>query len=483
MALDLGRLSTGIAGLDEVLDGGLIPGRTYLARGGPGTGKTTLGLHFLCADADDPGQNLLITLESSETDIRRDAVNLGFDLERVEFLDLSPPAEKFREPGPYDIFPPAEVERDPTTRRIMEYVERLRPRRVFVDAVTTLRLLAPDAYQFRTHVLAFMRFVTSFGSTLLLAAEASREAPDEDLQYMCDGIIELKYPLDWRYGDRVVQVSKFRGSRFRAGDHAMRLTDRGMEVLPWPELPAESAPVSGEPLRSGVAELDAMLHGGLERGTVTLLAGTAGAGKTTLGMLFAATLARRGERAVVYTFGELAGTLVRRIEALGAECSELRERRLLEVVEVEPGAHTPERLAHMLRTELGSGARFVMIDCIAGLRQSLRGVDVADDLWHLCKYLRTVGVTVLLVDEVGGPLWPFGGPDRGMRHLADNILFLRHFAERGELRTALGVLRKRPGTFDRAVREFEITGTGVRVGRPLTELHTILPGSYRSAGF
>lgn len=479
----MGRLSTGVPGLDEILDCGLIPGRTYLVRGGPGTGKTTLGLHFLCADADEPGHNLLITLESSEADIRRDAERLGFDLGRVEFLDLSPSADRFREPGPYDIFPPAEVERDPTTRRILEYVERLRPRRVFVDAVTTLRLLAPDAYQFRTHVLAFMRFVTSFGSTLLLAAEASREAPDEDLEYMCDGIIELGYPLDWRYGDRVLQVSKFRGSRFRTGQHAMRLTDHGMEVMAWPELPERSIPAEGEPIRSGVPELDAMLHGGLERGTVTLLAGTAGAGKTTLGMLFAVTLARRGERAVVYTFEELPATLARRIEAFGIECSELRSRRLLEVVEVEPGANTPERLAHLLKTEVGAGTRLVLIDGVAGFRRSLRGADVADDLWHLCKYLRTLGVTVLLVDEVGGPLWPFGGPDWGIRHLADNILFLRHYAERGELRTALGVLRKRPGTFERSIREIEIGETGVRVGRPLTELHAILsgpPGAARS---
>src|SRR3984893_8128705 len=126
------RLSTGIAGLDEVLYGGLLPYRSYLVRGTAGTGKTTLGLHFLIAGAANGEDSLLITLGTPEARIRLDAETFGFDLTRIPIIDLTPAADFFAKAKTYDIFTPADVEREPITRKITEQVETLRPRRVFV---------------------------------------------------------------------------------------------------------------------------------------------------------------------------------------------------------------------------------------------------------------------------------------------------------------------------------------------------------------
>jgi circadian clock protein KaiC len=143
------RLPTGVAGLDELLFGGLVARRTYLVRGGPGTGKTTFGLHFLAAGCERGQRSLFISMGESEEHVRRNAATMGIELSEVAFLDLSPSSEFFAEVQSYDIFSPAEVEREPICRRIVEEVERLKPERVFIDPLTQFRYLATDVFQFR----------------------------------------------------------------------------------------------------------------------------------------------------------------------------------------------------------------------------------------------------------------------------------------------------------------------------------------------
>lgn len=171
------RLSTGIAGLDEVLHGGLVPGRAYLVRGGPGTGKTTLGLHFLTAGRAAREKPLFITLGETEEQIRRNGEALGFKLDRITFLDLSPSSTFFTEVQSYDIFSPAEVEREPTTQIILDQVKAIKPQRVFLDAMTQFRYLAPDAFQFRRQALSFLRFLVEQGGDSALHIRRQRGGP------------------------------------------------------------------------------------------------------------------------------------------------------------------------------------------------------------------------------------------------------------------------------------------------------------------
>ncbi len=286
-----GRLSTGILGLDEILLGGFIPRRTYLLRGGPGCGKTTLGLQFLTTGATRGERCLFITLGESEALIRKNAASVGIDLSHVCFLDLSPNSGFFTEMESYDIFSPAEVEREPTTQKIIEVVEDLKPERVFLDAMTQFRFLSTDAFQFRKQVLSFLRFLVESGATVLFTSEGSESAPDDDLQFMSDGVIHLNSSPE----GRTISVGKLRGSDFRSGWHSMRLTGTGMQVFP--RLPPQmyQQEYVAESISSGVPEVDEMLHGGLERGTITIITGPSGVGKTTLGLQFMKEAAGRGE--------------------------------------------------------------------------------------------------------------------------------------------------------------------------------------------
>ncbi len=467
------RLSTGIAGLDEILCGGLLPGRSYLVRGGPGSGKTTLGLHFLAAGAANGEKTLFITLEEPEAKLRADAARRGLPLAGVAFLDLSPTSAFFAQVETYDIFTPAEVEREPFTRQITGQVGALKPTRVFLDPITQFRYLTSDVFQFRRQVLSFLRFLAEEGATVLFSSESSPEAPDDDLQFLSDGVIEL-------YNDglgRGVCLHKLRGSDFRSGRHTLRMTGHGLEVYPRLMPDTHRRVFTIEALPSGVPELDELLHGGLERGVVTIISGPSGVGKTTLGLQFAVAAARHGEHAVVYSFEEEIEVMLHRAEAINIPAHALLERGALNLVKVEPLHWSADEFASLVRRQVEQEqARVVMFDSIAGYRLAVRGEDLTAHLHALTKYLQNMGVAVLLVADSSTVVGNFQVSDVGVSYLADNIVFLRYLEINGELRKAIGVLKKRTGDFEKTLREFEITAHGIKVGKPLTGLRGILRG-------
>jgi circadian clock protein KaiC len=467
------RLSIGIQGLDEVLHGGLIAGRAYLVRGGPGTGKTSVGLHFLIIGATQGERCLFITLEEPEAHIRQNAEARGLNLENIAFLDLCPAADFFAKAQTYDIFSPAEVEREPTTQKIVERVEALKPQRVFLDPITQFRYLTADIYQFRKQVLSFLRYLVDRGATVLFTSENSLEAPDDDLQFMSDGVIHL----DLSPQGRSISVTKFRSSDFRSGRHALRLSDRGVEVFPRlvPEVCIqESIP---QIIPSGIRELDELLSGGLERGTVTIISGPTGVGKTTLGIQFMKEAAGRSERSVVYTFEEEVDIMLRRCNSVNIPARTMMERGTLALVKVEALEYTPDEFARMVRREVEELRTYiVMIDSISGYRLSLRGEDLTSHIHALCKYLQNMGVAVLLITGVESITGEFQTTEMGLSYLADMIIFLRYLEMQGAMRKAIGVLKKRLSNFEKTLREIEITPRGIHVGQPITGLRNILSG-------
>jgi circadian clock protein KaiC len=470
------RVRTGVPGLDDILSGGLLPARSYIVRGRPGTGKSILGLHFLTAGVSDGETALYINLEETTDEIRHNAASLGFDLDGVDFLDLTPESTEFTEEETYDVFSPDEVEQEPLTAAITGRVRELDPDRVFIDPMTQLRYLAPDQYQFRKQVLSLTRFFGQTGATLLFTSQAHANSPDDDLQFMADGVIELGSAET----GRTVAVPKFRGSGTQSGDHTMRIRDTGIDVYPELRPGDHAVDYATETIPSGVPELDEQLNGGIERGTVTIISGPTGVGKTTTGAQFMKEAAGRGERSVIYMFEETERTFLERSAAVNIPVSEMRERGTLGVEEIEALELSPQEFAHRVQTDVESrDASIVMIDGIKGYSLSIRGDETAlrRKLHSLCRYLKGMGVTVVLIDEVSSVTGEFQVTEGGISYIADNILFLRHIEMAGELRKVIGVLKKRTSDFQRVLRRFEITEHGIKVGEPLTDVRGILQGT------
>ncbi|MGB3137625.1 MAG: ATPase domain-containing protein [Nodosilinea sp.] len=467
------RLLTGVVGLDEVLDGGYLPNRAYLIRGGPGVGKTTLGMHFLTAGAANGDRVLFITLAETIAQLQKIAEGLAFDTQGLTFLDLSPTSEFFSQVQTYDIFSPAEVEREPTTQRIVEQVKALKPQRVFIDSMTQFRYLATDAFQFRKQVLSFLRFLIEQDITVLFTSEHSTEAPDDDLQFTSDGVINL----DFHNSLRTLCVSKFRGSNFCGGPHNFRLTHKGMQLFPRLVPEVFKQEFVAEVISSGVLEIDEMLHGGIERSTITVISGPSGVGKSTLGLQFVKEAADRGERSVIYTFEENKAMLLHRAEAVGTPVRNMQERGTLSVVQIEPLHYTPDEFASLVRQEVEQRqAQVVMIDSVSGYRLSVQGDNLTPHLHALCKYLQNMGVAVLLINEIESITGDFRATETGISYLADTIIFLRYLEIQGELRRVIGVLKKRMTDFEKTLREFKVSRCGFQVGKPLSRLRGILTG-------
>lgn len=472
------RVSTGIEGLDDVLDGGLITERTYMIRGQPGTGKTILGLQFLTADPEDDA--LCINFEETTENIKQNAEGLGLDVSGVDFLDLSPDSDVFTQSQSYDVFAPDEVESEGVTERIMEAVDEHDPDRVFVDPVTQLRHFSPDDYQFRKEVASFMSYLRERGATVIFSTQPTEESPDDDLQFICDGTIELGYSEK----GRVLEVSKLRGSDFQRGQHSVEIDEGGLSLYPILVPRQYQKEFTAKSLSSGVEEMDALLHGGIERGAVTVISGPSGVGKTTTGTTFMNEAANRGERSVIYLFEETYDTFSHRSEEIGIPISEMQANGTLSINELEPVQVSADEFAAMVREEVEENdADMVMIDGMSGYRLSVRGreEELVKELHSLCRYCKNMGVTVILVDDVPGVTGKFEPTSERISYLGDNILFLRYLEIEGELRKATGVLKKRASDFERGLREFRITDEGIQVGEPLTDLRGILTGTPRWA--
>jgi len=471
------RLSSGLAGLDAILHGGFIDERTYTIRGGSGTGKTILGYHFLSAGADSGETALYFAFEETAKDIKANAAGLGFDLEDVVIEDMSPSATQFMDDGNYTVFGPGEVEATDIVSRITDAIESHEPDRVFIDPLTLLRHLTPDEYQFKRTAASLMSYLKERGITTLFTTQSTAEQSDEDLQYLADGSIAMRRTER----GREIEVEKFRGSGFHSGAHGIRIDGgRGISVFPSLAPEAHERQFEYETLSSDIDELDGLLGGGIERGSITLVSGPSGVGKSTTGTAMARASARRGQKAAAYLFEESEESFTHRSDAIGLGVGELRDSGSFEVHEVEPLTISADEFAHRVREGVEErGVRFVLLDGTAGYRLALQDPanDLRQELHSLCRYLRNMGVTVVLTDEISSVTGSFQASDSHVSYLADSVLFLRYIEVDGEIRKAIGVLKKRFGDFESTLRAFDIEADGIHIGEALSDLRGVLTGT------
>jgi circadian clock protein KaiC len=470
------RLSTGVAGVDDIVGGGLLPESATLVRGEPGSGKSILSLHFLAAGlaADETG--LYINLGEPEDYIRETARDFGFDIGAIDFLNLSPSGDQFQGEETYTLFRSDEVETPSLVENIRTEIQDRAPDRVVVDPVTEFRYLAPDTHQFRSQILGLVELLKDEGATVLLTSQAAGSMPDDDLQFLVDAVINMEQAPD----RRTIQVSKLRGSSIERGHHTLEITDEGMQA--WPRLDPNQHGREHSPskLSSGVPELDSLLSGGITTGTITFLSGPTGVGKTTTGLQFMKEAAGRGQRSVIYSFEEDRQTLFERAEGVNIPLTEMIDQGTLSVEVLGPDELTIDEFTHHIRTEVEENdTAIVMVDGTSGFENSLRGIDdePMQDLVKIGRYLRNMGVTGIVTNEVHQITGEFRATDQGMSYLADSIVVLRHVEYRGSLRKVIGVLKMRTSEYESQLRELEITEHGLRVGESLSELRGILTGT------
>lgn len=468
------KISTGISSLDEVLDGGLIPQQSYLIQGGPGTGKSTIGYHFLEQAVKEGEAPLYISFGESSTHVNRNAKKLGVSLDDVHFLDLNPESDFSKDFEPYSVFATSEVESSSIFEPIVEAIEKHSPKRVFLDSITMFQFLNQDPFQTRNMALSFIKYICNSGATLLMTSELSEKSTEKEATFWVDGIVNLVYSESWRK----LTVLKYRGSDYRSGNHAFRISSSGFELFPALRPNTYSRNFISSPVSSGLTELDELLHGGIEQGTTTLVTGPTGVGKTNLSVQFMKEAANRGERSAIYTFEESKELIIKRSESINVPVKKMIDKGYLKVESIEPLSYSPDEFSKMVRNDVEENdTKFVLIDSIGGYGMAVREENTLERLHSLTVYLQNMGVTTFLINETQSITGTLEATNIHASYLADNIIFLRYLEMNGELQKAIGVLKKRLSDFEKSIRRFHITKEGIQVGDKLSGFRGILSGT------
>jgi circadian clock protein KaiC len=469
-----------VAGLDEIIGGGLPRNRLYLVHGEPGAGKTTLAMQFLMAGVRAGESVLYVTLSETKEELEAVARSHGWSLDGVHVFEVRASEEHLRAEEQYTAFHPSEIELGETVQTLLDEVERVRPDRLVIDSLSEMRLLARDPLRYRRQIVALKQFFVTRGSTILFLDDPATKVGEHQFQTLAHGVFLLERHTP-AYGRerRRLQVSKLRGVEFHGGYHDFVLRRGGMDVFPC-LVAADHRPPSPAPsqVASGVSELDVLLGGGLSRGTSALVLGAAGVGKSTICLQYALEATRRGEHATIYNFDEGPETILARSSGLRMDIRTPLDSGLLNIEQIDPATLSPgEFMARVRRSVERYRSRVVVIDSLNGYLNAMPGEHyLVIQMHELLTYLAQQGVLTLVVMAQHGLVAGEQESPVNLSYLADVVLLLRYFEHGGRVRKAISVVKTRASKHEDTIRELQLGPTGVRVGEPLTEFRGVLTG-------
>ncbi|MET0609632.1 MAG: ATPase domain-containing protein [Pseudomonas caspiana] len=479
------KAATGIVGLDDILAGGLSRRHVFLLEGEPGTGKTTVALQFLRAGALEGERCLYITLSETDIELRDGAASHGWDLdENIVIFELTPPESLLDANNHQSLLYSSDLELGEATRQIFEVVERVKPTRVVIDSLSEIRLLAQSSLRYRRQILSIKHYFSRYDATVLLLDDLTTEALDKTVHSVAHGVIRLE-ELNPNYGAerRRLRVVKYRGQKYRGGFHDFTIMADGIHVFPRLVAAEHRKHYERGVLSSGLTELDALLGGGIDGGSSTLILGPAGTGKSLISLVFAAAAVARGERVALFIFDEELGLLFNRMRKVGIDLQALQKSGNLLIEQVDAAELSPGEFAHRVRASVDQQQiKTVVIDSINGYQAAMPEENALVLHMHeLLLYLNRQGAATFMTVAQHGLVGDMRAPV-DITYLADTVMLLRYFEAKGEVRRAISIIKKRTGTHESTIREYRISHQGLKIGKPLAAFQGVLSGIPQYAG-
>ena len=421
---------------------------------------------------------LYITLSETEEELRGTARSHEWSLEGIDIFELVPPESLLDEQQQQSLLYSSDLELGETTRMIFEAVGRSQPKRVVIDSLSEIRLLAQGSLRYRRQVLALKHYFAKRGATVLFLDDLTTDVNDKTVHSVAHGVIQLQ-ELAPEYGAerRRVRIIKYRGRRFRGGYHDFTIKTGGLDVYPRIVASEHRTAFDRTPVSSGVERLDDLLGGGVERGSSALILGPAGTGKSLFALNFAVSAVERGEKAALFIFDEELGLLFDRMKGLGIDLEAMRDAGSLIIEQVDAAELSPGEFASRVRHCVSEkNIKTVVIDSLNGYQAAMPQEQfLVLHIHELLQYLNRQGASTFLTVAQHGLVGDMKAPV-DVTYLADTVILLRYFEALGHVRRAVSVIKKRSGRHEKTIREFDIGEDGLSLGEPLQGFQGVLRG-------
>ena len=470
-------MPSGISGLDDLTAGGLPKGRATLVIGGPGSGKTLMGLQFLVNGIRDHGDRaVFVSFEISPEDLKLDAASVGFPLDdliesgSLKLLDMRVDPSELVETGTFDL--------SGLFVRLERAIDSIGATRVGIDTIEMLFASFNNEIVLRSEIRRLFDWLKEKEVTAVVTAEAGRDSLTRQgiEEYASDCVIVLDHRVTEQVATRRLRVVKYRGSNHATWEFPFLIHDDGLTIAPITSLDLDYE-VSREQVSTGIPELDEMLGGGgFYRGSTILISGQAGSGKSSMAAHFVDAAAKRGEKALYFAFEESPDQIVRNMRSVGIDLQRHIEDGLLRIMAIRPAMHGVEHhLVHMYRATEEFAPRVLVMDPITDFDAIGTDLQTKAMMTRMIDFMKSRQITGYLTSMT----WGDNTSDARISSLVDSWLQLRNLEADGERNRALYVLKSRGMSHSNKVREFLLTDVGVN----LVEVHVgpegVLVGSAR----
>lgn len=458
------KVATNIIGLDEILNGGVPEGAMTLLAGGPGTGKTMLGLEFLVRGAQSGRPGVLLTFEEKEAALRRYATAFGWNLDELEAKNLLAIVSA-------RIQPEAVLAGDFDLRGILNLLtqkaQTIKAKSVFVDAPDVFLRLLDNIAKERAQLYAMNDWLQDKGLTVLLTVKGDTNAAVSShyvfLEYMADCVVHLDQRVYDQVTTRRLRIVKYRGSSFSRNEYPFSITDKGVWIIPVTRASLQHQAL-GESIPSGVAGLDDLLAGGFRRNSCTLISGSSGTGKTTFACSFVVSAISKGERLFYLDFEESWDALVSCMISPGIDLSKALDSGLLRFVSAMPESQgIEEHLIQAFREIERFKPKHLVLDAISACRRMGSTHAAFDYLLRIIDHCKQKGITALLTNLSGAPdaMDEITGID--LSSVIDSVIILRNVESQGRFVRQMAILKSRGRAHSSLVHEFLITNHGIMI--------------------
>lgn len=475
----LEHVASGINGFDLISNGGFVRGRTTLVAGSAGSGKTVFALQFLVAGARELGENgVMVTFEESPEDVMANVANFGWDIQglvdegKIAIVDASPSLdEDIVEVGQFDFLG--------LLARIEAARAKVGAQRIVLDSTSAVFAQFDDDRTVRRELHRVIQALRRVGATSLITVERDESAPGsinhhvED--FVADNVVLMRNLLDAEKRRRTIEILKFRGTSHQKGEYPFTILDNGgVDVIPLSAIES-LAETSNIRVSWGNKDVDQMFGGGLFRDAMVLISGPTGTGKTLMVTQFIAQAAAEGQKALLFSFEESRGQLIRNAASWGIDLATPERDGRVKIISRYPERMSLEDLLVQMRTDIEQfGPERIAVDSLTALERSSTLRSFQEFVVALTGYVKKRQAAGVFTNTTAMLL---GGATATETHLStttDAILLLRYVEARGTVKRGMLVLKMRGSNHEKGVREYWIDDDGVHIGTQMADATSVL---------